>query len=132
LNLFFTDPNQPRLSPEEVRLLELGLAVHPNGDRVRVHVELTPFTERPNIRVRISDASGKVIAQSDILENMLPNLEFTMHLRQADRGKEYTLEAELYYQKMPMPSETAIDIHLPDPLVVDRRKMTFSLPPLDT
>jgi hypothetical protein len=132
LNLFFNDPNELRLPPEEVRLCDVSFAVYPQADRVRVRVELTPFTERPNIRVCISDATGKVIAQSDILETLLSNLEFTMHLRAAERGQEYTLEAEVYYQKVPMPNEVPIDIHLPDPMVVDHRKMTFSLPPLET
>jgi hypothetical protein len=132
VNPFFNDPNQSHLPPEEVRLSDVRLAVYPKADRVRVRVELTPFTERPNLRVRISDTAGKVIAQSDILETMLPSLEFTLHLRAAEREKEYTLEAEVYYQKVPMPSDAPIDIHLPDPLVVDRRKVTFCLPALET
>jgi hypothetical protein len=82
--------------------------------------------------VRISDKSGKVIAQSDILETMLPHLEFTMHLRAVERGIDYIMEAEVYYQKVPLPSDVAIDIHLPDPMVVDRRKVTFSLPSLES
>ncbi len=128
VNLFFDDPNQPRLPPDEVRLLDVRLAVHPKGDRVRVRLDLTPFTERPNLRARIHDAAGKVIAQCNILETMLPSLEFTMHLQATEKSREYTLEAEVYYQKVPPPSDVPIDIHLPDPLVVDHREVSFSLP----
>jgi len=127
--MFFNDPKEVRLPPEEVRLRNVQVIAHPQGDRLRVRVELSPFLERPNIRVSITDQAGKAIAQTDILETMQSNLEFTMHLRGAEMRREYTVEAQVYYQKIPVPSEIPMDIHLPDPMVVDLRKVTFTLPP---
>ena len=129
--MFFNDPNEVRLPPEYVRLRNVQVITHPKGDRARVRVELTPFSKRPNVRVSITDEAGKAIAQTDILETMQSNLEFTMHLRGAEIGREYTVEAQVYYQKIPVPSEIPMDIHLPDPMVVDLRKVTFTLPPLE-
>jgi hypothetical protein len=67
-------------------------------------------------------------AHSSILETMLPKLEFTIHLRNAEPGSEYTMESIVYYQKLPEPSEDSVDVDLPEPMVVDHQKATFILP----
>jgi hypothetical protein len=132
MDIFFQDPNEIRLPPEEVRLREMQVKSQPNGKQVKIHLELTPFKKRPNVEVTITGKSGKQVAHTSILETMLPKLDFTMHLREAEPGREYTVEAILYYQQLPAPTEVPKDIPLPDPMVVDRRKSTFILPQLET
>jgi hypothetical protein len=128
MDFFLQDPNEVRLPPEEVRLLEVKVTPQPGSPRVKIYLELTPFKKRPNLEVTIYASSGKKAAHSSILETMLPKLEFTLHLRQVEPGSEYTIESVVYYQKLPEPSDEPVDVPLPEPMVVDRRKTTFVLP----
>jgi hypothetical protein len=82
--------------------------------------------------VSITNKVGKEIAHTSILETMLPKMEFTMHLRQPEPGSEYSVDTWVYYQRMPEPSEIAVEIPLPDPMIVDRSKTTFILPLVET
>ena len=126
-NFFLQDPNIIRLPPEEVRLTEVQVSPQVNGKQVKIHLELTPFIKRPNIEVTITSDTGKVAGHTNILETMLHQLEFTMHLRQVEPGGEYTMEISVYYQKLPEPSDTPMDVPLPEPLIVDRNTITFRL-----
>jgi len=128
MNIYLQDPNEVRLPPEEVRLTKVEVIPQPNGKQVKIHIELTPFMKRPNIEVSITSEAGKEVGHTSILETMLHKLEFTMHLRQVEPGAELNLETTVYYQKLPEPSDTPVEIPLPDPLIVDHNAITFSLP----
>ncbi len=128
MDMFLLDPNEIRLPPEEVRLLTMEASPQPGDPRVKITLELTPFKVRPNVDVVITAASGKKAAHSSILETMLRKLEFTMHLRVVEPGSEYSVESIVYYQKMPKPSETPVEVPLPEPMVVDHQKTSFILP----
>src|SRR4030042_6775942 len=62
MDIFFQDPNEVRLPPEEVRLSEMHVTPLADGNRVKVYLELTPFIKRPNIEVIITSVSGKEAA----------------------------------------------------------------------
>jgi hypothetical protein len=128
MNIFLHDTNEIRLPPEEVRLTKVQVTPQPNGRQVKVLLELTPFMKRPNIEVRITNRSGREVGHTSILETMLHKLEFTMHLRQVEPDDELRMETTVYYQKLPEPSATPVEVPLPDPTVVDHHAMTFSLP----
>jgi hypothetical protein len=132
MDIFFQDPNEIRLPPEEVRLRELKVTSQSSGSRVKIYLELTPFMKRPNVEVTITTGSGKEVAHASIVETMLPKMEFTMHLRDPEAGSEYTIESIVYYQRMPEPTDIPMDVPLPDPMIVDRHKATFILQPLET
>jgi hypothetical protein len=132
MDIFFQDPNEIRLPPEEVRLRELQVTPEPNGNRVKIYLELSPFQKRPNVEVTITAESGKEVAHTNILENMLHKMEFTMHLRGPVTGGSYRVETLVYYQRLPEPSETPVEVPLPEPMIVDRHETTFILPLLDT
>jgi len=132
MNFFLDDPNEIRLPPAEVRLIKVQVVPQPNGKRVKVQLELTPFMKRPNIEVSITSAAGKEVGHTRILETMLYKLEFTMHLRQVEAGGELNIETTVYYQKLPEPSDTSVETPLPDPLIVDKNQTTFRLTPAET
>ena len=132
MDIFFHDPDEVRLPPEEVRLREMQVTPLPDGRRVKIFLELTPFMKRPNVDVSITAASGKEVARTSILETMSRKLEFTMHLREIEPGSEYTLESIVYYQRLPEPSAIPMEIPLPDPIIVDHQKATFILLQLET
>jgi len=128
MDFFLQDPNEVRLPPEQVRLLAMEVTPQPGSPRVKIFLELTPFKKRPNLEVTIYSPSGMKAAHSSILETMLPKLEFTMHLHPPEPGCEYTIECIVYYQKLPEPGDEPVELPLPEPMVVDRRKITFVLP----
>ncbi|HSB67153.1 MAG TPA: hypothetical protein VLD65_11270 [Anaerolineales bacterium] len=128
-DFFLYDPNEIRLPPEDVRLTQVEVKPLPNGRQVKIHLELTPFMKRPNLEVSITSQAGNEVGHTSILETMHHQLEFTMHLRQVEPGDELSMETTIYYQKLPEPSETPMDMALPDPMVVDRNRTIFKLTP---
>ncbi len=132
MNYFLNEPEENRLPPEQVRLTQVQAIPQPGGRQVKVHLELTPFKKRPNIEVTITSGAGKEVGHTTILETMLHKLEFTIHLRQVEPGALLSLEATLYYQKLPEPSDTGEEVPLPEPLVVDHHTTEFTLPQAET
>jgi hypothetical protein len=93
----FDDPDIQRMPPSQVRILDLHAEPWPDGRRVRVHLDLTPFEQKPNIDLEISTADGQLVASSSIVESMTSRLVITMHLRSADPTGSYTLQATVSY-----------------------------------
>ncbi|HXF85018.1 MAG TPA: hypothetical protein VNK49_06465 [Anaerolineales bacterium] len=100
MNFFFPEDNLQRTTPEETRITALSVAPYPDGRRLRVNIEITPFQKRPHIEVTITGADGVEVASTNIVEPLSWKLEFTMHLR-GELKNPYTLEAILYYPDGP-------------------------------
>ena len=66
MDIFFQDPSEIPLPPEEVRIREVRAEPWPDGQRVRVYLEVDPFQQRPNADVKITDAAGEEEAQASI------------------------------------------------------------------
>ena len=128
MEVFFNDPNELRLPPEEVRLRALIAEPWPDGRRVKVSLEIDPFQKRPSADLVITNAAGDEVARANILETISRRLEVNLHLRQDNPAGEYQLVAVLYYQKLPAADEPASQEALPEPLVVDRRQTSFTIP----
>ena len=95
--IFFFEQGDSPLPREEVRIEHIRAEPYPDGRRVRVTVALTPFSEKPNLSLTISDAKGDTVAEAELLEIITPATELTMHLSHARAEEDYTLHAELYY-----------------------------------
>ncbi|HWQ83903.1 MAG TPA: hypothetical protein VN363_05015 [Anaerolineales bacterium] len=100
MDLFFLDPDEIPLPPEEVRIRDLNAEPFPDGRRVRVILEVDPFQKRPNLDILITDPAGKPAAIASIIESMTKKIEITMHLRGANHTGQYLVRAELYYRKI--------------------------------
>ena len=101
MDFFFNKDNLNRMMPEETRITSLTATPYPDGRRVRVNVEVTPFQKRPHIEVLLKDANGDDVASTSIVEPMGWKLEFTMHIREKELKNPYTVEAKLYYPDGP-------------------------------
>jgi len=101
MDFFFPEDNLNRMTPEETRITSLAAEPYPDGYRLRVNIEITPFQKRPHIEVTLKDSDGAEVASSSIVEPMGWKLEFTMHLRDEELKNPYTLEAKLYYPDGP-------------------------------
>ncbi len=128
MDIFFQDPTEVKLPPQEVRLKGLRIEPWADGRRVRVLVEITPFQKRPNLEVVIRSASEEQVAQVSVIEIFSRKLEFNMHLQQDKPGGEYTVRAVLYYDNPIEPKEPPPE-NPPPPLVVDQLEATFKVEP---
>ena len=131
MDYYLQDDDVKRLPPEYTRILLFDAKPRLNGKQVRLHLEVTPYQQRPNIDLIILNASGKETAQTTIIEAITWQIDITMHLAQAETGGEYTARAVLYY--LPDISEPSTEkddepLQLPEPMVVDRAELTFSIP----
>jgi len=116
MDFFFPEDNLNRATPEETRITSLSAEPYPDGYRLHIHVEMTPFQQRPHIEVVITDANGDEIASSMIVEPLNWKIEFTMHVR-GELNNPYTLEAKLFYPGGPTaePQIFTFDIKPPAP-----------------
>jgi len=112
LDLNFVDPGEIPVPPDQVRVRKVALKPLPDGRRLQVSIDLTPFTERPSLEVAIEDASGARLAETTIIETVDHQLAFTLHLRRQPDPGEYQLQVEVAYE---------------DQEPVDRREVRFQL-----
>jgi hypothetical protein len=97
MDIFFQDPNEIPLPPDEVRIRELRADPWPDGRRVRIYLEVDPFQKRPNADIYIENSEGDGVAQASIIESMNRKIELTMHLHGSQMGGRFRVTATLYY-----------------------------------
>ena len=116
MDFFFPEDNLQRMTPEETRITSLSAEPYPDGYRLRVNIEVTPFQKRPYIEVMLNDADGEEVASSSIVEPLSWKLEFTMHIR-GELNNPYTVEAKLFYPDGPTtePQKFSFDVKPPAP-----------------
>ena len=116
MDFFFPEDNLKRMTPEETDITSLSGEPYPDGYRLRVNIQITPFQKRPHIDVLLTDASGAEVGSTTIVEPMGWKLEFTMHIR-GELKNPYTLEAKLYYPDGPTkdPHTFSFDVEPPQP-----------------
>lgn len=116
MDFFFVDPDLKRFPPEETRLLDLHAEPYPDGHRVRIGLELTPFEKRPYVEITLTDSFGAPSGSASIVEPVGWKLELTLHIRKlTNTAGTYTLAAILSY---------------PDLGEIDRREITVEVPPI--
>lgn len=114
MDFFFPEDNLIRAVPEETRITALTAEPYPDGRRLRVNLEITPFQKRPHIEVALTNAEGDEVASTSIVEPLSWKIEFTMHIR-GELHNPYKLSARLYYPDGPStePLEFSFDIQPP-------------------
>ena len=109
-------PGPSARPPSEVRFIDVHIEPWPEGQKVRVHVELTPFTEPPSLDISIVDGEGHEISSTSVIETAARKVVFTMHLRDHAPHQRYTLKARIVYPSIIEPVEqTEVAFELPDP-----------------
>ena len=117
MELFFPEDNLHRMTPEETQISDLRVEPYPDGRRLRVDIEITPFQKRPYLEFVLRDAAGEEVSSVSMVEPLSWKLEFTMHVR-AELHNPYTLEARLFYPEGPAAAPKTISFNV-DPQPVD-------------
>jgi len=130
MDIFFQDPSEVPLPPEEVRIREFTASPWPDGQRVKVYLEIDAFQKRPSAQVIIRDADGEVLTEVSIVETITRKMEFNMHLRRPESRGQYKIEVTLYYQQFESVGETEEVEPQPAPerVVVDYKETVFHIP----
>jgi hypothetical protein len=116
MDFFLPEDNLTRAVPEETKILSLSAEPYPDGYRLHVHMEVTPFQKRPYIEVILNDSDGNEVGSTSIVEPLSWKLEFTMHIR-GEIHNPYTLHARLYFPDGPSqePVTFSFDVLPPQP-----------------
>jgi hypothetical protein len=101
--------------PAEMRILDLSAEPYSDGRRVRVLVSITPFIERPNLSIRMTDANGEEVSSASIIETMNTRMAFTLHIRAPQADGRYTLVAKLFYTDQPEVDQRVLDFEALEP-----------------
>lgn len=134
-DIFFTDASEAPVPPDEVRIRELEAEPRPDGRRINVRTALTPFQQRPNIEISIRNAAGQEAASLSVVEAIDAQMDFTMHLREAQTGGRYELHMRVFYteieghQAAEGEDVSASQILDQAAQVVDERQVAFEIPP---
>ena len=120
MDLFFPESHLDRATPEETHITALSVDPYPDGRRLHVNIEMTPFQQRPHLDIMITNGVGDEIASANVVEPMTWKIEFTMHLR-GELANPYTLEAKLFYPDGPSkePQTFSFEVTPPPPSLDD-------------
>jgi hypothetical protein len=115
MEFFFTQPDVERLTPTNTRLLDLHAEAYPDGKRLRISMDLTPFQQNPYLELTLFDLAGEAVATTSIIEPVACRIEITLHIRKPSSitGGVYNLVATLSF---------------PDLGEIDHRNLTIEIP----
>jgi hypothetical protein len=119
MGFFLTDPQVECLPPAAIRLINLRAEPYPDGKRLRIVLELSPFQQKPHLALSLTDPTGEVVTTISIIEPVACNLDLTLHLRKpgAPVGGPYTLVAILSYPGLGEIDRRDLPVKIPSPPV---------------
>jgi len=92
------DVPQPR---DQIKIESLEAKPYPDGWRVRLKIDVTPFQDRPNLEISLKNTEGRQVSQLTVIETMHRHMEFTVHIRGVTTPVgSYTLGVGLYYDDL--------------------------------
>ncbi len=114
---FMTDPASVPVPREQVSIRNVTATPYPDGKRVKVEIEMTPFSpfDRPNLEVAVYAPSGDEAGSLTVIETTQPTLNVTLHIRGTNTHQGcYTLQASLYYEQGRVQHDLSVAFKLPD------------------
>ena len=128
MDIFFSDPNDVPLPPEDVHIRKFSAEPWPDKRRVRVYLEISPFQKRPSGEIVLTDAGGRQVAVANFIETMVANMEINLHLRADDTLGAYQIVAKLFYlQEMAAEQPESEALMRPEKIHVDQAVFDFEI-----
>ena len=126
MDINFTDLSEVPLSPKDVRIREFDVEPYPDGQRLRLNLDLTPFLKPPSSEITVTDVMGNQVAVANLIEIIDPKVQLTMHMRAPDPKGPFTAYALVFY------TESLEDVTDGDQItgpparqIVDEKETTF-------
>lgn len=91
------DSDDVPVPPSDTRIAALNAQLWPDGRRVAVEVQITPFQERPDLHIHLWDEQGHEVASTSAVQIRQHKIGFTLHLRQTEARSPYQVSAFLVY-----------------------------------
>ncbi len=85
---------------------------YPDGLRLKLRIQVTPFQERPNFEIRILNPHSQEVGSLSIIESMEPTIELTTHLRGEVVPGNYVVRTRLEYPGHSLSSEMSTEFAL--------------------
>jgi hypothetical protein len=114
-----TDPDAKLLPPADTRILELRAEPYPDGKRLRIALDLTPFEQKPYLELKLNNTTGEVVAAASIIELVVWRIELTLHIR-----KRVIIPGEAISKIPTGPYQLEAILSYPDLGQIDRRDLT--------
>lgn len=100
MDIFFADPDDVPVPPEEMQIRSLEVDPYPDARRVAIRFSITPFQKRPNVEIKVRDEAGTTVAEVSIVETTDPTMEFTIHLRNPETAGRYAVHMRVFYSNL--------------------------------
>ncbi len=130
MDIFFDNPNDPPVPPEEMAIRSLEVKPYEDKRRVAIDFEITPFQERPNLEINVRNQADRQVSTLSVVEAIEHKMSFTLHLREESPGGEYLLTMEVFYTDLsPLDAEegTIGDILIENKNIVASSQVKFSI-----
>jgi hypothetical protein len=125
MQFFLNDPNIKRYPPEKTHLLDFSAKPYPDGSRIHISLELTPFLQKPNMEIVLTDSEENIVASTSIIEPTAWKIELTLHIRKVTQNaeqpsdpmgnKRYTLSVMVTYPELGEIDRRTLSLQIPNP-----------------
>ncbi len=109
---FFDSVEADPLPPEEVRFTGMTVTPYPEGKRIRITLEMTPFQKRPWLELVLTDSEGDEVATANVIEPLNYKIELTLHIQREKPAGQYKLIARLFYPEQQENDRKEIDFEI--------------------
>lgn len=114
---FAEGPSLPR-PPDDVRFVAVTAEPYPDGRRVKLSYELTPFLQRPSVEIRLQDPQGRDLGSVTVIETVGRRFSLTAHLRgEVPSEGRVVVVSLLRYEGKPDVDRHELSVDLPGPEV---------------
>jgi hypothetical protein len=112
---FVTDPELAPRPRDEIRIEAFAVSPYPDGRRVRIELEMTPFApvDRPNLEITVRNENGEIVGSLSVIESVQRKLSLTTHLREPQPQGRYEFTAELFYSPEAVQDSASASLVLP-------------------
>ena len=100
MDIFFSDPGDIPVEPDNVKVRSLTAEPYPDGRRVKIYLEISPFTMKPNIEINIDNQDKLRVGSLSIVETMIHKMDFTIHLREKNPQGNYKITVVIFYNDL--------------------------------
>jgi hypothetical protein len=128
MDIHFTDLSEVPVPPNEVRIRDLSVEPYPDGKRLHLSLELTPFQKPPSGEIFVTDPLENPVATASIIEAIDAKMQLTLHLRTPDPQGMFTIRVIIFYSAdINEVTEGDQIVAMPEKQIVDEMKIQFEI-----